>query len=96
MKSALVVASVTFVVCLWQPTDAIADERATIMEDREVRFPVLVDDSRGVKTRYFGRNTSLPSSFLLDAQGRIVLMQQGYYEHTKAELTAEVEKLVGC
>ena len=66
-----------------------------LVEEHDVRFPVLMDRYNLLARRYLGEKTAMPSVFLVRTDGTIALVKQGYDEDASAFLTAEVEKLLG-
>jgi len=73
------------------------DEAATatipaLLAQHKVTYPVVKDRFHFIARQYLGDRTVLPSVFILDKDGKVVMVKQGYEKDAATFLRAEVER----
>lgn len=66
---------------------------STVVHDKKMGFPVLLDEETSVVARYNPKR-DMPFSVLVDKNGNIVKKTSGYNPGDEQKLAAEVEKLL--
>jgi peroxiredoxin len=66
---------------------------SSIVHDKKMSFPVLLDEETSVVARYNPKK-DMPFSVLIDKNGSIVKKMSGYNPGDEVKLAAEVEKLL--
>jgi peroxiredoxin len=66
---------------------------SSIVHDKKMTFPVLLDEETSVVARYNPKK-DMPFSVLIDKNGSIVKKMSGYNPGDEVKLAAEVEKLL--
>ncbi|MCA1828498.1 MAG: TlpA family protein disulfide reductase [Myxococcales bacterium] len=67
---------------------------AQLVAQNHVTYPVVKDRYNLIARQYLGDKTALPSVFIVDKDGKIALVKQGYEKDAAEFLRAEVERAV--
>ena len=73
-------------------TDRSINDIADFLQKNKVDFPILFDADRSVAKQY--RVFSMPTTFLIDKNGKIVEKFYGEYDWTEPETKGKIEKLL--
>ena len=65
---------------------------ADLVKLHRVTYPVVKDRYHLIARQYLGEKTALPSVFLINKEGKVALVKQGYPNDAAEFLRAEVEK----
>jgi thiol-disulfide isomerase/thioredoxin len=65
------------------------------LSQRGLTFPVVSDRFNLLARRYLGTSSALPSLFIADGSGKLVLIRQGYSQGAEAFLEAALRKALG-
>jgi thiol-disulfide isomerase/thioredoxin len=65
---------------------------AALVKQNKVTYPVVKDRYNLIARQYLGEKTALPSVFIVDRDGKVVMVKQGYPNDAAEFLRAEVEK----
>lgn len=65
---------------------------ARLVAENHVTYPIVKDRYNLIARQYLGDKTALPSVFIVDKDGKIALVKQGYEKDAAEFLRAEVEK----
>ena len=63
-----------------------------LVKQNHVTYPVVKDRYNLIARPYLGDKTALPSVFIVDKEGKVALVKQGYEKDAADFLRAEVEK----
>ena len=67
-------------------------EIGELVKKNHVTYPIVKDRYNLIARQYLGDKTAMPSVFILDKDGKVVLVKQGYTNDAAEFLKAEVEK----
>ena len=67
-------------------------EIGELVKKNKVTYPIVKDRYNLIARQYLGDKTAMPSVFILDKDGKVVLVKQGYTNDAAEFLKAEVEK----
>jgi thiol-disulfide isomerase/thioredoxin len=67
-------------------------EIRALLEQNKVTWPVAMDRTGLISRQYLGDKTVLPAVYLLDRQGLVAMVKQGYPQDAETFLRGEVEK----
>jgi len=67
-------------------------EIAELVKKNKVTYPIVKDRYNLIARQYLGEKTALPSVFIIDKDGKVALVKQGYPDDAAGFLRAEVEK----
>ena len=65
---------------------------ADLVRQNHVTYPVVKDRYNLIARQYLGDKTALPSVFIVDKEGKVAMVKQGYPNDAAEFLRAEVEK----
>jgi thiol-disulfide isomerase/thioredoxin len=65
---------------------------ADLVRQNHVTYPVVKDRYNLIARQYLGDKTALPSVFIVDKEGKVAMVKQGYPDDAAGFLRAEVEK----
>jgi thiol-disulfide isomerase/thioredoxin len=63
-----------------------------LVKQNHVTYPVVKDRYNLIARQYLGDKTALPSVFIVDHEGKVAMVKQGYPDDAAVFLRAEVEK----
>jgi thiol-disulfide isomerase/thioredoxin len=63
-----------------------------LVKQNHVTYPVVKDRYNLIARQYLGDKTALPSVFIVDKDGKVAMVKQGYPDDAAVFLRAEVEK----
>jgi thiol-disulfide isomerase/thioredoxin len=67
-------------------------EIGELVKKNHVTYPIVKDRYNLIARQYLGDKTAMPSVFIIDKDGKVVLVKQGYTNDAAEFLKAEVEK----
>lgn len=67
---------------------------AQLVAENHVTYPIVKDRYNLIARQYLGDKTALPSVFIVDKDGKIALVKQGYEKDAAEFLRAEVENVL--
>ena len=67
---------------------------AQLVAQNHVTYPVVKDRYNLIARQYLGDKTALPSVFIIDKDGKVAMVKQGYEKDAAEFLRAEVEKII--
>ncbi|HUJ24414.1 MAG TPA: TlpA family protein disulfide reductase [Myxococcales bacterium] len=67
-------------------------EIGELVKKNHITYPIVKDRYNLIARQYLGDKAALPSVFILDKDGKVVLVKQGYTDDAAEFLKAEVEK----
>ena len=67
---------------------------AELVKQNHVTYPIVKDRYNLIARQYLGDKTALPSVFIVDKDGKVALVKQGYEKDAAEFLRAEVEKVL--
>ena len=67
---------------------------AQLVAQNHVTYPVVKDRYNLIARQYLGDKTALPSVFIVDRDGKIAVVKQGYEKDAAEFLRGEVEKVI--
>ncbi|HXL39466.1 MAG TPA: TlpA disulfide reductase family protein [Myxococcales bacterium] len=67
-----------------------AQRTALLLRDSGVTFPVVDDRDRRIARQYLGSTLRLPSLFIVDGEGKVVVAKKGYADDPATFLPAQV------
>ncbi|MGZ6142739.1 MAG: TlpA disulfide reductase family protein [Myxococcales bacterium] len=65
---------------------------AELVKQNHVTYPIVKDRYNLIARQYLGDKTALPSVFIVDKEGKVAMVKQGYPNDAAEFLRAEVEK----
>lgn len=65
---------------------------ADLVKANHVSYPIVKDRYNLIARQYLGEKTALPSVFIVNKEGKVALVKQGYPDDAALFLRAEVEK----
>jgi len=65
---------------------------AELVKQNKVTYPIVKDRDNLIARQYLGHKTAMPSVFIIDKDGKVRLVKQGYTEDAATFLRTEVEK----
>lgn len=65
---------------------------AALVKQNHVTYPIVKDRYNLIARQYLGDKTALPSVFIVDKDGKVAMVKQGYEKDAAEFLRAEVEK----
>ena len=65
---------------------------AELVKANHVTYPIVKDRYNLIARQYLGDRTALPSVFIVDKEGKVALVKQGYPDDAAGFLRGEVEK----
>ena len=63
-----------------------------LVRENRVTYPVVKDRYNLIARRYLGEKTALPSVYIIDREGKVAMVKQGYPDDAATFLRAEVER----
>lgn len=72
--------------------EALWPQIADLVKLNQVTYPVVKDRYNLIARQYLGDKTALPSVFIIDKDGKVAMVKQGYPNDAAEFLRAEVEK----
>jgi thiol-disulfide isomerase/thioredoxin len=63
-----------------------------LVRESRVTYPVVKDRNDLIARQYLGENTALPSLYIIDREGKVAMVKQGYPDDAATFLRAEVER----
>jgi len=72
--------------------EALWPQIAELVKENHVTYPVVKDRYNLIARQYLGDKTALPSVFIVNKEGKVALVKQGYPNDAAEFLRAEVEK----
>jgi len=67
-------------------------EIGELVKKNHITYPIVKDRYNLIARQYLGDKTAMPSVFILDKDGKVLLVKQGYTNDAAEFLKAEVEK----
>jgi len=74
--------------------EAAAQRTARLLRESGVTFPVIDDRDRRIARQYLGSTLQLPSLFIVDGEGKVVVAKKGYTDDPATFLPAQVAAAV--
>jgi thiol-disulfide isomerase/thioredoxin len=74
--------------------EAAAQRTARLLREAGVTFPVIDDRDRRIVRQYLGSTLRLPSLFIVDGEGKVVVAKKGYADDPATFLPAQVAAAV--
>jgi thiol-disulfide isomerase/thioredoxin len=72
--------------------EALWPQIAELVKENHVTYPVVKDRYNLIARQYLGDKTALPSAFIVNHEGKVAMVKQGYPDDAAGFLRAEVEK----
>ena len=72
--------------------EALWPQIAELVKENHVTYPVVKDRYNLIARQYLGDKTALPSVFIVNHDGKVAMVKQGYPDDAAEFLRAEVEK----
>ena len=74
--------------------EALWPQIGELVKEHHVTYPVVKDRYNLIARQYLGDKTALPSVFIVNKEGKVAMVKQGYPEDAAQFLRAEVEKVL--
>jgi thiol-disulfide isomerase/thioredoxin len=72
--------------------EALWPQIAALVKEHHVSYPIVKDRYNLIARQYLGDKTALPSVFIVNREGKVALVKQGYPNDAAEFLRSEVEK----
>jgi thiol-disulfide isomerase/thioredoxin len=72
--------------------EALWPQITELVKLHHVTFPVVKDRYNLIARQYLGEKTALPSLYIIDREGKVAMVKQGYPDDAATFLRAEVER----